>query len=166
MATKNITIRVSEETAEFLVKNYETPTAGATLCVEIVEQMILQSGSDPNSLVNSMQFLQQIRAYSTREIRGKFTVDEWKYMADALNGTMITPEFRCNQDGLIASIEDSNDFDGLGAKWNVDVIGFTEKVKQLTGAQIDAVYTNVEKFWNDTKDDELRDLDAWSEKLS
>ena len=166
MATKNITIRVSEETAEFLSKVYNNTTAGATMCVEIVEQMIRQSGSDPHTLVSSMQFLQQIRAYSTREISGKFTADEWKYLADALNGTMITPEFRCHVGGLIAEIEDTNDFDGLGAKWNVDVVSFIEKVKQLTGAQVDAIYTHVEKFWNNPEADALRDLNKWSEQLS
>ena len=77
MAQKNITIRVSEETAEFLSKVYENTTAGATMCVEIVEQMIRQSGSDPHTLVSSIQFLQQIRAYSMREIKGVFTAPEW-----------------------------------------------------------------------------------------
>lgn len=148
MATKNITIRVSEETAEFLAKVYENPTGGATACVEIVEQMIRQSGSDPHTLVSSIQFLQQIRAYSLREIKGLFTPAEWCYMADSLNGTMITPEFRCNTGGLIASVEDSNDFDGLAAKWEVDVNVLIEKIKKLTGAQVDAVYTRIEMFWD------------------
>lgn len=165
MTTKNITIRVSSDTAEFLEKVYNTPTAGATMCVQLVEQMILQSGTSPDILVNSMQFLQQIRAYSTREIRGKFTVDEWKYLADSLNGTIITPEFRCNQGGLIASIEDSNDFDGLGAKWDVDITVFIEKVKQLTGAQIEAVYTQVEKFWNNSENGDWRNMDEWVKSL-
>lgn len=157
MATKNITIRVSEETADFLSKMYDNPTAGATISVQIVEQMMKQAGATPDTLVSSMQFLQQIRAYSTRELKGKLTSDEWKYLADSLNGTMITPEFRCNQGGLIASIEDSNDFDGLGEKWEVDVPAFIEKVKILTGAQVDAIYTHVEKFWSDPED-----LEEWS----
>ena len=166
MATKNITIRVSEETAEFLAKVYENPTGGATACVEIVEQMIRQSGSDPHTLVSSIQFLQQIRAYSLREIKGLFTPAEWCYMADSLNGTMITPEFRCNTGGLIASVEASNDFDGLAAKWEVDLTFLIEKIKKLTGAQVDAVYTRVEIFWDHSVEGNDQDsewnLNKWS----
>lgn len=81
------------------------------------------------------------------------------YLADALNGTMITPEFRANRGGLIASIEDGNDFDDLGEKWSVCVNELIDKVNTLTGAQVDTVYTRVAQYWN-SKD---RDLDKWAE---
>ena len=162
MAQKNITIRVSEETAEFLSKVYENTTAGATMCVEIVEQMIRQSGSDPHTLVSSIQFLQQIRAYSMREIKGVFTAPEWCYMADSLNGTMITPEFRCNTGGLIASVEDSDDFDNLSEKWNVDVKALCDKINTLTGAQVDAVYFRIETFWDHSAEGNEDQQSEWN----
>ena len=162
MAQKNITIRVSEETAEFLSKVYENTTAGATMCVEIVEQMIRQSGSDPHTLVSSIQFLQQIRAYSMREIKGVFTAPEWCYMADSLNGTMITPEFRCNTGGLIASVEDSDDFDNLSEKWNVDVKALCDKINTLTGAQVDAVYFRIETFWKHSAEGNADQESEWN----
>lgn len=142
MATKNITIRVSEQTADFISSNFENPTQGATICVETIQQM-LKTGIQVQDMAINLQFLQQIRAYSKREIKGVLTANEWKYLADALNGTLITPEFRCNAGGLIASIEDSNDFDNLGVKWNVDIPGFIEKIRKLTGSQIDCIYFNI-----------------------
>lgn len=164
MAKTSITIRIDEEAVEFLQNNFSTPTAGAQQCVEIVRQMMSGSPTDIYSLTESINFLQYIRAYSKRELKGLFTANEWKYLADSLNGTIITPEFRCNQGGLIASIEDSNDFNNLGAKWEVNVPEFVEKVKQLTGAQIDSVYMQIEMFWK--QNESGVDIDKWANGLN
>lgn len=61
---------------------------------------------------------------------------------------------------LVASIEDSDLYDGLGAKRDVDVKALCDKVSNLTAAQVDAVFARVEAFWN--SDDEERDLEKWS----
>ena len=83
-------------------------------------------------------------------------------MADSLNGTIITPEFRCNTGGLIASVEDSNDFDNLAAKWKVDVGALIEKIKKLTGAQVDAIYSRIESFWNHTAEGNADQTSEWN----
>lgn len=157
---KKITVRVSDTTEKFLSEKFDNPSAGGCACIEIVERTA-KSGIEPFSIPDSIEFLSYIRSYSLRELRGKLTAAEWSYLADALNGTMITPEFRCNVGGLIASIEDSNDFYGLGEKWSVDVPAFVEKVKQLTGAQVDAIYSRIEEFWNS----ENKDLEIWSKQV-
>ena len=100
-----------------------------------------------------------IRKRSMSELKGRFTKAEWSYMADALNGTIITPEFRCIPGALIASVEDSDRYDGLGEKWGVDVKKLTYKIEDLTAAQVDAVFTRIEEFW----DSEEKDLDKWAE---
>ena len=162
MAQEKITINASEKTVEFLSEIAGNKTAGATICVQIVEQIVSQTKMDPHSIVDSMQFLLQIRAYSMREIKGLFTPAEWCYMADSLNGTIITPEFRCNTGGLIASVEDSNDFDNLAEKWKVDVDALIEKIKKLTGAQVDAVYSRVENFWDHTAEGNADQNSEWN----
>lgn len=155
---KSTSVRVNKEREEFLIKEFGTAGGGLAQCAVIVENAA-KAGFPVNDITESLQILSQIRAYSLREIKGKLSNQEWMYLADSLNGTMITPEFRANRGGLIASIEDGNDFDGLGEKWSVNVKEFIDKVNTLTGAQVDAVYTRVAQFWN-SKD---RDLDKWAE---
>lgn len=80
-------------------------------------------------------------------------------IVDSLNGTYTQDEtFRYSQDALIAHMEDSDLYEGIGTKWNIDVKSLCEKIKSLSSAQIDALYSRVEKFWEhpDT------DLDAWA----
>ena len=55
-------------------------------------------------------------------------------------------------------MEDSDLYEGIGAKWNVDVKSLCEKIKSLSSAQIDALYCRVEKFWEHPD----IDLDAWA----
>lgn len=158
---KVVSTRVSPETEQFLAKQYGTASAGLAICAEEMHRA-KKNGFEPTEVSELLQNLEQIRLYSTRELKGKFTQDEWCYLADCLNGTMITPQFRANVGGLIASVEDSNDFDGLGAKWKVNVSDFVAKIKTLTGAQVDAVFTRIEQFWSNNNGKELKE---WASEL-
>lgn len=153
MAKKTTSARISVIEEKFLSEKFGTASAGLAECANIV----FQTKVEPTEIVDSINYLNQIRLYSLREIKGKLTENEWKYLADSLNGTLITPEFRCNAGGLIASIEDSNDFDNFSEKYEVKVSDFCKKIKDLTGAQIDAIYTRVQQFWSNPKN-----LDGWS----
>lgn len=99
-----------------------------------------------------------IESYSMDEIKGKLTEQEWKYLADSLNGTLALGSFRYSNSVLAAGVEDSDRLDGLGSKWDVDVKVLTEKILAMTAAQIDVIYTRVEGFWNNPE----KDLDAWA----
>ena len=118
----------SRRNREVLTDNFDTAGGGVSQCVDIVKEAS-KNGTDVHSIVESIQAYEQIRLYSTRELKGKFTKNEWKYFADSLNGTKVTPEFRASASALIASIEDSNDFDNLGEKWDVNIEEFCNKVK-------------------------------------
>lgn len=162
MKTKNdkaVNTRIPTATWEWLTS---IGTAGGVLKAIIAEaEMAAKAGIEPWRIAESVNELQMIRRRSQGELKGIFTPAEWCYMADSLNGTMITAEFRCLQGALIASVEDSDLYDGLGAKWNVDVKALCDKVSNLTAAQVDAVFSRIEAFWN--SDDEERDLDKWAE---
>jgi hypothetical protein len=43
---------------------------------------------------------------------------------------------------------DAENLDTLGEKWDIDVLDLMDKIKDLTAAQVDAVYFRVEQFWN------------------
>lgn len=135
MTTKNATIRLPEEIAEWLTENGKS-----------INQAIIES----------CQALRRIRTVSTGEIRGVFTSAEWGFLADSFNGTMITDTFRCNVQALIAHCEDSAKYEYLDKKWEVDMTKFLDKIKSLRGANIDAIYARIEDFWENE-----RNLEEW-----
>jgi hypothetical protein len=138
METKNATIRLPLDLAEWMTEGGEK--------------------SINQAVIANAETLRKIRQVSMGELKEKFTKEEWKFLADSLNGTLITETFRCSQVALWAHCEDAERFDGTGSKWKVDMDGFKAKVLSLTGAQVDALYARVESFWE--KPD--RDLDEWA----
>jgi hypothetical protein len=102
-----------------------------------------------------------ISRYSKNELKGRFTPAEWSFFADSLNGSMIDGPFRCNQGALIAHCEDAESFEGTATKWGVSILEISEKIKALTGAQISALYSHIERFW----DNGGGNLEAWSKEL-
>ena len=80
-------------------------------------------------------------------LKGKFTPNEWKFMADTLNGTRFRPEERFKPFILVYEFEDSQIYDRTADKWGVDIEALNAKVIALTAAETDAVISRVEKFW-------------------
>ena len=126
----------------------------------LYNEMSKNEGISFNEQINaSLRKLAAIEKASMNELRGRFEGSEWKAIVDSLNGTYTQDEtFRYSQDALIAHMEDSDLYEGIGAKWNIDVKLLCKKIKSLSSAQVDALYCRVEKFW------EHPDiyLDAWA----
>lgn len=62
-------------------------------------------------------------------------------------------------DLLALQCQDADKLDDLGEKWEIDVLDLMDKIKDLTAAQVDAVYFRVEQFWNS----EDKDLEEFSQ---
>lgn len=153
---KAVSTRIPTETWEWLTS---IGTAGGVLKLILSEaEEASKMGVQIYKLSESLSELQMIRKKSQAELRGMFTPAEWSYMADSLNGTMVTPEFRCSAGALIANLQDSDEYNELGAKLGVDVISLCGKIEGLKGAQVDAVFSRVEAFWVG----EGMDLEEWS----
>lgn len=144
MVTKSI--RITEGQEKFLLSNYKNVTEGISDCIN---KAMIPSEDE--------ELLKLLKAYSLNELKGKFAPNEWKFFADSLNGTIVDGMFRCNVGALVAHCEDSEQFEGTASKWDVSVPGLTEKINKLGGAQVEALYTRVERFWDDPKD-----LEEWS----
>lgn len=148
MITK--TIKITESAQEFLLKNYKNVNQGIQECIHGV----MYPPADK-------EIIRYIRAYSKKELKGKFTREEWLFFFDSLNGSIVDGMFRCNAGALIVHSQDAQEFEGTATKWNVDLQALIEKIKLLTGAQVDALYTFVEEFWNN----EERDLEKSATEL-
>ncbi|MDI3504949.1 MAG: hypothetical protein PWQ81_171 [Bacteroidota bacterium] len=153
---KAVSTRISTATWEWLIS---FGAAGGVLNTIVNEaERAYKYGISPYKISESIAELQMIRRRSEAELKGVFTPAEWMLMADSLNGTIATSDFRCYPSALAANIEDSDKFDNIGEKWGVDVPRLIDKINRLTSAQVDAVFSRIEAFWND----ENRDLDSWS----
>ena len=134
-----------------------------TLRIEdaLYEEMSKNEGISFNEQINaSLRKLSAIEKASMNELRGRFTVPEWKAIVDCLNGVYTKDEaFRYSPDALIANLEEGDLYEGFGEKWEINIVSLCEKIKLLSAAQIDALYNRVEKFW----DHPDTDLDAWAQ---
>ena len=76
--------------------------------------------------------------------RPKFAVSEACLISDALNGTLVIPEFATT---LWSEVEEASEIEGLDTKWGVDDVSLVERLKGLTPAESWAVCEAVERFW-------------------
>lgn len=151
MITKNI--RITESQEQFLLSNYKNISQGISACID--------KARFPDSNIDDV--LKTIRAYTKRELKGKFSQEEWSFFADSLNGTISDGIFRCNVEALAYHCQDAEDLDGTATKWGVDIDKLIEKVRALTSAQIETLYWFVEEFWN--AEHEARNLEKWATEL-
>lgn len=105
--------------------------------------------------IDTVNTLQSIRLISTTELRGIFSVNEWMFLADSFNGTIINDSIRYNVKMLIAHCEDSVIYDSLDKKYDVDMEVFKKKLSSLHCANVDALYARIEDFWD--KDIDIED---------
>ncbi len=61
-------------------------------------------------------------------------------------------------DLLALQCQDAAKLDDLGEKWKIDIQELMAKIKDLSAAQVDALYFRVEQFWNS----ENKDLEEFS----
>lgn len=136
MATKNVTLRLPEEMVEYLTRNNES-----------VNQAV----------ISEINTLKRIRTVAVGELKGLFTPDEWMFLADSFNGTMIDDVFCANVGAFIAGCEDAEKYEGTASKWGIDLPSFITKVKTLHGANIEAIYGRIQDYWEHCYDLKLED---------
>lgn len=81
-------------------------------------------------------------------VRGKiFTRAELSLLCDIQNGTIFDPNLCASQRTWLASLEDADEFDKVGEKWNVDMPGLAKKIKSLSPPEIYFYREEIDRFW-------------------
>ena len=137
METKNVTLRLSTEATAYVLTQGSSVTEGI------------------NNIISQ---LQQHERHADIELKGIFTPEEWKFLADSLNGTMTLDDFRFSSSALVAHNEDSQIYEGTASKWGGSLSDLNAKCANLTAAQVEALYRRVEKFWEHPE----TDLEQWA----
>jgi hypothetical protein len=102
-----------------------------------------------------------LRSRSLHEIKGKFSRGELSYLVDMMNGTMLEVQFAVNPSVQIAAIEDADKYEGLAAKWGVNLPVMIDKFMELNSAQCLFLIEEIKMFWENPQD-----LDGFLDKYS
>lgn len=138
MATRTVNLRLPEEMIEYLTRNND---------------------SINQAVIAEISAIKRIRTVAMGELKGLFTPDEWMFLADAFNGTLIDDVFCANVGAFIAGCEDAERYEGTASKWGVDLPAFIAKVKTLHGANIEAIYSRIKDYWEHCSE---LDMNNWS----
>lgn len=142
METKTVTLRLPQDVADYITQQAD-------------------GGSVTDGVKNIVSRLQRQERYADVELRGRFTPEEWKFLVDSLNGTMILDDFRFVPSALAAHNQDSQLYEGTADKWHIDLDALNAKCAALSASQVEALYRRVERFWN-TQNGTGIDLDQWA----
>lgn len=137
----------------------ETKTVTLRLPQDVADYITSHGGSMTDGIKNVVETLRRHESYADMELRGRFTVEEWKFLADSLNGTMVLDDFRFSPSALVAHNQDAQLYDGTASRWGINIDSLNEKCSALTASQVEALYRRVEKFWAHPN---AIDLDQWA----
>ncbi len=123
-----------------------------TISVELPpqERKILRlNGEDLKGQANvALQSFLYLNRGFLKDIKGMFTREEIIAMLDNFNGTMYEPQWSIVKDAYIASLEDGDKLDGLGARQNCDIKNLIEKIKHLSITHVALWQYELYRFWN------------------
>lgn len=136
----------------------ETKNATIRLPKDLVDVLTKDGDSINQAIISTIKELQQIRIISMHELKGIFSANEWKFLADSLNGTMVTDSFRYDKKSLIIHCEDSELYDHTAQKYNVNIDELKQKINTLKGANIESLYRRVSDFWEHPE----TDIEKWA----
>lgn len=126
MATRTVSLRLPEDMVEYLTRN----------------------GDGINqAVISEINAIKRIRTVAMGELKGLFSIQEWMFLADAFNGTLIDDVFCANKGAFIAGCEDAEQYEGKATMHGVDLTAFISKVKTLHGANIEAIYSRIKDYW-------------------
>lgn len=109
-------------------------------------EAIGESNISQNAIFAIASYL-ELKRQTVKELAGIFTANELSYMVDIANATMFDPTFASQKVSLIASVEDSDRYEGTATKWNVDLKQLLSKVDKLTAAQCFFLQRETYLYW-------------------
>lgn len=127
---------------------------------ELVERLSKKGENFTQIVISELNSLERIRLVSLGEVKGMFTPQEWIFIADAFNGTLMDSVLRANVGVFIASCEDAERFEGKATLHQIDLEKFLDKVRSLRGANIEAIISRVEEYWEHSHE---IDINIWSQ---
>lgn len=89
-----------------------------------------------------------LRRVALAQLKGVFTEPELSALVDCFNATMLTKSMQPYNQTILAQVQDSNLYENLYSKWDVDATTFEEKINRLTELQSFFLQEELYRFWN------------------
>lgn len=137
--SKNATIRLQDETHEFLKSNFEGIQSGISLIVEPFDRLL---------------------RITISELKGFFTREELIAILDSQNGVMLTPDFIYNKAFWVAQLEDFEMLENGISKHGAVPNDLFAKIKTMPSVQVYYFIIDIHLFWNSN-----RNMNAYLDKL-
>lgn len=96
------------------------------------------------------------------DIKGIFTLDEWRGLANSLNGIIIDDYMRYSNDLFIAHCEDAELYESVFSNMGADMRAVCDKIKGLTKIQASSVLERIAEFWGNQNGTGI-ELDKWAQ---
>lgn len=101
------------------------------------------------------------RNIKMNDIRGIFTENEWKGLANSLNGTTVDEIMRYSNDLFIDHCDDAELYESSFSAMGASLQTVNEKIKGLTKIQVSSVLDRVAEFWNNQNGTGI-ELEKWA----
>ena len=101
----------------------------------------------PMALMCVQNFLYTQR-YTRLELKKIFTKNELTAIVDSYNGTIYSPEWASMKDAMLGQIEDSEKFESISSRWDIDVKALCDKIRKLTASRCLQLQFEIYRFWN------------------
>lgn len=141
---KNITIRVTPETENWLSSISEAPTSAVQTAIEV---------------------FMQLHRKTLNELKNKFSREEIIGMADSMNGLLPTWQLMVNPQVFAAHTEDAERYENAISKHGANFETLIDKIETLTPAQATILQLELWSFWN-RSETTSPDLEILIKKLS
>ena len=141
MAKKTITFRFDEAKLNQLTNGGEINPS------EAFEKLMDEAIKEKNIKMN--------------DIRGIFTENEWKGLANSLNGTTVDEIIRYSNDLFIDHCDDAELYESAFSVMGASLQTVNEKIKGLTKIQVSSVLDRVAEFWNNQNGTGI-ELEKWA----
>lgn len=116
----------------------------------LLEQVQKRYDSDQAGTNRLLAYVFELERKLSYELKGLFTKSELSLIADAENGTMITPQYWGNKRMLLIQLEDANQFDNISEKWDVDFDNLIGKIKNIPDSLLLFLHEEIYRFWNES----------------
>lgn len=114
--------------------------------------------SDFSHIVDEMiKVLRQQRKFVSRELTGKFSLNEAQLICEATKDIMYAGEMSARI-VLMHAIEDASDFYNVDLKWQIDRSEIVQKVKELTEFQAYVVISMAFEYRAIREEDKTEDI--------
>ena len=144
MSKKTISIRLEEKEENFM-KNYESMHNFGDDENESISDKI-------RSILNNYELLLSCAIHDNST---KFTVSECCLIVDICNSWLYTPQGHPAA-SLSLNINDSDLYEGTGAKWKVDINSLVKKVSEMSALDAFSLIYCARTFWNNNE--KVKDL--------